>query len=182
MSRLFIAASIPQAVRSEIFIESAASIGKAFRDNSVRLIPENSLHLTLKFLGEVPETQTPGVAEAVEEACRPFSGRVILRTLQLELITPYVIALGIEDLTGGLSTLQSGIENSLERLGFPREARPFRPHITIARSRGRKRISLKATLQPIRQIGIAVESLALMRSELHRDGAVYTSLYEFQLG
>lgn len=181
MSRLFIAVSIPEAARGEMYTESAKSIGKAFRDTSVRLIPENSLHLTLKFLGEVPERRTLSIAEAVAEAARSLSGPVILRTQQIQLITPYVIALGIDDLTGGLSTLQSRIENSLEQLGFPREERPFRPHITIARSRGRKRISLRGALQPIRQFEFAVASLSLMRSELHAAGAVYTSLYEFQL-
>ncbi|MER3430615.1 MAG: RNA 2',3'-cyclic phosphodiesterase [Blastocatellia bacterium] len=181
MNRIFIAAALPEAVRSRIHSEVAISLSKVFSDHSVRIIAKDSLHLTLKFLGETAEAKIPGIANAVAAAARAANASALLRTGQIQLFTPFVVAIGIDDLTGSVSAVQADLDERLESLGFQREARRFRPHVTIGRSRGRQRVTRRVIFERIPEFEFSVESLVLMRSDLGSVGAKYSPLSEFRL-
>ncbi len=95
------------------------------------------MHLTLKFLGDVPDTETPDICRVVAEAARriepfeiTFRGVGAFPTAE----HPRTLWIGIEDGAEELCVLQAAIEGALkEKLGFPKEARRFQPHLTIGR-------------------------------------------------
>ena len=96
-----------------------------------------TLHLTLKFLGDVEEALIPDVVKAVERAAfevSPFaldSGSIGVFPSRGR---PRIVWIGVQPVDE-LYELQGAIEKQLSVLGFPREKRPFTPHITIARLR-----------------------------------------------
>ena len=86
-----------------------------------------------------------------------------------------------------LAALQRAIEECCEVLGFPREHRPFSPHLTLARVKAGERqvghalATFGAIDRPLTLGPLAVEAVALMRSQLLSTGAVHTRLWEARL-
>jgi RNA 2',3'-cyclic 3'-phosphodiesterase len=104
------------------------------------LPPPANLHLTLKFLGDVTDTDVSKVAEALKGL--PPAGPIRLRAAALECFPPRggavrVVTAALEEVEGrgALARLHEGIESACHRAGFPREGRAFRPHVTLARAR-----------------------------------------------
>ena len=132
--------------------------------------PEN-LHITTKFIGEWPEPRLGELKLALAAVAWPgglklvISGYTVLPNLLLADIAP----------SPELSVLAKATEDALERLGCPPEARPYRPHITLARSGSRGYPSLRATIASMRApFGNPVaENFHLY---LSRPGSVYTTL------
>jgi len=95
------------------------------------------MHLTLKFLGDVPDTDTPDICRVVSKVARGFEPFEITCRGVGAFPTndhPRTLWLGIEDGAESLCELQAAIETALkDQLGFPREARRFQPHLTIGR-------------------------------------------------
>jgi len=141
-----------------------------------------SIHLTLKFLGEVSPEIIPGLAESLKSAPEPESGF----ELRLHGIgcfpnqrNPRVIWCGIDGDTDALQRLQKRVEAVCDRFGFPPEDRVFNPHLTLGRVKG------KGNLQPLVdciKIGSALERrfkvdhFNLYKSTLKPKGAVYAIL------
>lgn len=160
---------------------------------SVRLADPASLHLTLAFLGEIEDDQLTGVIDtalAAASATRPF-------TLSLgELGTfgsrraPRVIWTGVVGNVAPLLALQQHLASGLESLGFPREERPFSPHLTLARLKqplppdiiGQIDTLQQAPIPPGERVTFDVDQIAVMKSELLRSGARYTRLHACPLG
>jgi 2'-5' RNA ligase len=177
--RVFVAIELPAAVRRRL-IEHIDRLRKSVPDVRASWLPEDNLHLTLKFLGDVPVTKVGLVAQATESAARmvdPF-----------ELVVggcgafppngqPRVLWIGIEDPSNRLSLLQQTLEAQCEAAGFPREQRLFHPHLTIARLR--QPLGSRRLAELHKEIGFDPESvltsdLALIRSELGSAGARHT--------
>lgn len=143
----------------------------------------DSVHLTLKFLGEVDESRAKEILGAVEAAAtglRPFKIEVAGIGVFPNPMTARVVWLGVAGEVDMLKFLQSSIEDAMSRLGFDREKRGFTPHLTLGRirriaSRDTWLSSLEA-LKDIRLGAVYVEGVSLMKSELRRTGAVYTEL------
>jgi 2'-5' RNA ligase len=95
------------------------------------------MHLTLKFLGDVPDTDTPDICRVVAKVARGFEPFEITCRGAGAFPTndhPRTLWIGIEDGAEALCELQAAIETALkDQLGFPREARRFQPHLTIGR-------------------------------------------------
>jgi RNA 2',3'-cyclic 3'-phosphodiesterase len=183
--RTFIAIEIPDEVKAKMrevqdtLRKSGADVGWAR--------PEG-VHLTLKFLGNVE-------AGLIEQLCDAVAGAVS-GTGPFELSVggigvfpneraPRVVWLG---LGGGLDTLAAlyeKIEAACEVLGFKREARPFRPHLTLGRvksPKGRERLMRSiAELEKVEVGGFTAVAVSVMKSELKPSGAVYTELGRAQL-
>jgi len=150
-----------------------------------RWVRPEGIHLTLKFLGDVPADQIDTIAQAIRDATAGVARfRVSFGGLGCFPNTrfPRVIWIGVEDPEGTLLRLQQAVETNLSALGYPPERRAFHPHLTLARTR---RVSkgeqaalgkLVERTQVDRLGDLLVTEISLMRSELRPSGAVYTQL------
>jgi RNA 2',3'-cyclic 3'-phosphodiesterase len=173
--RLFLALNIPDDVRRTTF--EATSALRAARPD-VRWVPEEHLHLTLKFLGEQPEALVPSLVTAIDRVgagTRPLDlavGKVgAFPTLQ----RPRVVYLTVAP-DPKLELLHHDVELACAELALPIEGKPFRPHITIGRERDgaglEERRALREAARQVRLRTLApVESIDLMASELGSNGA-----------
>lgn len=154
----------------------------------VKWVHVHSIHLTLKFLGDIEETRVEELGGAIERASEGFTPwRIPVKGAGAfpSLRNPRVVWIGMQDQSGELVRLQGRIEREFSRLGFAEEGRPFSPHLTLGRVRsGRGKEDLVRALagETHREFGeIAIAKVVLFRSELKPSGAVYTSLKEYAL-
>ena len=157
-----------------------------------RWVRKESIHLTLRFLGEVSEADLDLVHQTVRRACagrQPFVLEVAGLGCFPNLRHPRVVWVGVREQTGELAALQSAIEQGLSHQGFAKERRAFRPHLTLARIRKGAEVSEIATLG--RAVGaynigelaqMKVDRISVIKSDLMPDGAVYTRLSAASLG
>jgi 2'-5' RNA ligase len=180
MYRTFIAIELPESV--EIQLGSLIADLQAPGDGVRWVRPEN-IHLTLKFLGDVPSDKIPLVAEGVEEAASPAQPFVLvlsdLGTFP-NLRRPRVIWVGVHEGHDETVELQKRIEDALESRGFPREGRRFSPHITIGRVKKpphpQSGLAERIERGSFVSDSMAVSSIAVMRSVLRPEGPIYTRL------
>lgn len=138
--RLFVAVPLPGSTRDAIaaVVESVkAAADPAVRD--VRWVRLENLHLTLRFLGPTPDDAIAGIAAAVDSTARdfePFEVSIAGGGAFPSIARPRALWLGVEDASPGLGAVAAALDGALERLGWPRSDRPFRPHLTLARSDG----------------------------------------------
>lgn len=147
-----------------------------------------SVHLTLKFLGEVNPEIIPKLADALESAAasqRSFALRLHGLGCFPNQKNPRVIWCGIEGDIENLSRLQQFVETASSGLGFAREDREFHPHLTLGRVKGKR--NLQALLDCIKmgshlESGFAPDHFTIYQSTLKPQGAVYTVLKTIALG
>jgi 2'-5' RNA ligase len=153
------------------------------RARGVTWVARENLHVTLKFLGDVPPEDLDGVGAALETVVAgrvPFS--LAVRGLGAFPVPSRarVVWAGLADGAPALTALASDVDAALAALGFDREQRAFSAHITLGRVREPRRDSgLAALLQTAadRAFGtFTVDEVALMRSDLSPRGARYTRL------
>jgi len=148
-----------------------------------------SLHLTLKFFGEIDALLLDKIAHATERAvdgCAPFALTLCeAGSFPPRAAAPRVLWLGVSDDGGELTYLQARLEDECEREGFAREARLFRPHLTIARVRvtdaGARRAAAAHLELNFAPVWTPIEALAVLRSELGPGGSCYTLCSRHQL-
>ena len=147
-----------------------------------------NLHLTLKFLGEVPDGDVPGVCQAARRATArsaPFS--FTLRGLGC--FPPKgparIVWAGVEPQGDGLLECQKAVEDEMAGVGFRREGRAYSPHLTIGRVRqGHDTRELRAALETLELQG-SLQSpleLVLFESKLTPRGAIYNAVVRCRLG
>ena len=182
--RTFIAILIPDAAR-QVLSESIQQLsGLATR--GVRWVDPEGIHLTLRFLGDIPVERVEDVLAAQGVAAsshEPFSLQLSGLGMFPNSDRPRVLWAGVSGDMDALRLLQGEVEAQLEGVGFPRDRRPFAPHLTLGRIRDgassaeRKRI---AAVTESAALGHAdpwvVEESHLIRSTLTPQGAIYTSL------
>lgn len=140
--RLFVGVPLPEEVRERVVaIVEAAQAAVAIDPGPppVRWVRLDGLHLTLKFLGATPEPRVPLVASAVRAAVRgfePFEAAIGGAGAFPSPARPRAIWLGVPAGGEGLARLAAAVDEALEREGWPRDERPFRAHLTLARSDG----------------------------------------------
>ena len=183
--RLFVAIEFSDRIRSVLENVQAALRPKC---DGVRWVRPEQLHLTAKFLGEVPDGKVSAVAEAVARAaaavtsftmevsgCGCFPPRGAVR----------IVWVGLREEAGALARCVETVEEELQKIGFSRERRPFSPHVTIGRVReGRSHGGIRSaaeafTFGPTEQ---AVSSITLMSSVLSPKGPTYTAVRKVDLG
>ena len=152
----------------------------------------NSIHLTLKFLGDIRESQIQplqGVLQRAAASAQPFSLEARGVGAFPNPRAPRVIWLGLvggSGEMGALRRLQAEIENGTAELGFQKEARAFTPHLTLARIRDRVDQGVLDKILAANQnraVGrFTAASVSLIRSELRPSGTVYTTLVEVPFG
>jgi 2'-5' RNA ligase len=178
--RLFVALSLPKEVRAEIEGWREAALGGR---RELRLSELATLHATLCFLGWQPAEEVGGIAAA----CLAVAGSGAARSrlgaaIWLPRRRPNVLALELEALDGALAEVQAAVARELERGGWYRpEARPYLPHVTVARLRRGSRVLREAVAAPPAVEFAAVE-VTLYRSLLAQGGARYEALASVDLG
>lgn len=149
----------------------------------VKWVAPETLHVTLKFLGDVDEDALPEIYAAVDEAVRPhqrFEFSISDVGAFPNARNPRVVWVGIEEGRDRVRELALAVDESLARLGFGREEKEFRAHITIGRvktSRFLRELARGIGEVDARSLGVQrVASVAVMKSELQREGPTYTPL------
>lgn len=183
--RLFVAVALPETVRADLTaaLAPARSVSKA-----ARWVEGDALHVTLQFLGHVADDRVDELSGALEPAVaeqRAF--HMILRGFGAfpDAARGRVWWVGVEA-APALMSLQRAVEKALQPLGFEPEARPFHPHVTVARA---ARDATRAARDAIATAAaafdytadVAVSGVQLMRSELRRSGARYHCVRRFLL-
>jgi RNA 2',3'-cyclic 3'-phosphodiesterase len=182
--RLFVAIRIAPEVADRL-CKAQAELAPALSD--ARWIKRDSLHLTLKFLGQVDDAKVVAIQKAVAAAVAPLPRFMIsCRGLGVfpDIRRPRVIWAGLEG--AELAKIAQAAEAALAPLGFPREAREFKPHLTIGRWRegARGGDALRGELERWRHHDFGaspVDDAVLFQSVLKRGGAEYTPLKIFPL-
>ena len=178
--RLFIAVPLPPHVKAPL-----GAIQQEFRRLVVQAtwVRESALHVTLKFLGEIPPQQVESIVSCMEEAsraCPTFSLTLGGIGVFPPRTQPRVLWVGVQEGSQRLVQCQEALEASLTRAGFDPEERPFSPHLTLARvKRVERRDDFDACLRSHSDdtFGrLAVTHLALLESQLHPSGARYAIL------
>jgi RNA 2',3'-cyclic 3'-phosphodiesterase len=186
--RLFVACEVPEDVKSAV-----GTVTATLREESgsaVRWVNPENVHLTLKFLGEVPQKTLPAVKIAMQEAVvrhSPFSlefsnigmfgGREGLRTMWM----------GIAGDILRLEALARDMNRALDVVGFEADRRPFRPHLTIGRvrdhisTRERAAIEVAVGKTNIPPAQWRTSQVSLIRSKLTKSGARYETVATFPL-
>jgi 2'-5' RNA ligase len=152
----------------------------------VKWVDPYNIHLTLKFLGSIAVDRINEIIGVMEEAIQgipPFRLEVKDLGVFPNLRRVQVAWVGIRGEVDRLSQFQQHLESNLARLGFTPESRPFTPHLTLARLRNRassdERQSfgqLIATTRFETTYTIKVDAISLMRSQLTREGAIYSRI------
>ncbi len=182
--RAFIAVELPGEV-TPFLARLQNDLGK-LEQAPVKWVDPESIHLTLKFLGNIDAHKVDAIAAAISGAAKgigPLRLRLGAPGTFPNVRAPRVICIGLEGQTDRLSALHRNIERALVPLGFSPEERRFSPHLTLGRVRD------KAAPNERRLLGEAVSSLkvetspafeamgvSLMRSTLTREGAIYDRL------
>ena len=179
--RLFVALDIPESVRAAL-IELSAALSKTCRN--ARWVRLEGAHITLKFIGEVPDERADAIRSALAEI-RGFAP-VELHFAGLGFFPnakrPKVLWAGIE--TGPeLAQLAAAVEARVTMLGVEREDRDFRPHITLARFESPKGIDpLRDAIEKLDTPDFGrttAREFCLYRSVLKRSGAEYTRVASY---
>lgn len=176
--RLFIAALLPDEIRARMdeYIGALKS-----RCEGVKWEQKEKLHVTLKFLGGVDDSNVPEITSVIGglvRNCSPFETDIAGFGGFPDMRYPRILYIGLSE-NPELSSLQDGIDEALEPLGFPKETRGFLPHVTIGRIKSRLRI--KETLPIPEKYKFMIDEIAVVKSETRRDGSVYTPLHIFHL-
>jgi 2'-5' RNA ligase len=139
-----------------------------------------NLHLTLKFLGEIPQTSVSNFSGAASRALAglaAFSIRLEQTGVFPKHGPPRVLWIGVNDVAGNLGELHARLENEAAKEGFEKDDRPFHPHLTIARLRQPRHARMLAAAHnqmDFESTEIAVSELLVIRSELSNEGSKYT--------
>ena len=152
----------------------------------VKWVDPTGIHLTLKFLGDVPSSRIGEIAAsmaAVTQGIPVFHLEIARLGAFPNLRQPRILWVGIEGEVDRLVELQQSIDATLAALGFAREERPFVPHLTLARIRQeaspmqRRSFGELATSTGFTdRYHMKAEAVSLMRSQLTPSGAIYTRL------
>ncbi len=180
--RLFIAVDVD----SDEVKKMASDIQKYIKSTGVRATyPRlDDLHITLKFLGEVDKSL---VNEIIQRLSAKKFKKMKVKIVDVDgfpnLSRPRVIFLSVEDVEGGLRRLHEYVESQLSNM-FPRESKPFKPHITIARIKQFYRLddrSISQIRSIIDNVEIDVTSFKLKESRLTYSGPIYRDVSIFEL-
>jgi 2'-5' RNA ligase len=199
--RTFIAIELPRDLRG-LILQHIKALRDKLPDVRASWGREDNLHLTLKFLGNVPADEISKVSDAVARAAstiHPFELTVSGCGAFPPHGRPNVLWIGVGTSASGvpssasplpltpspLAVLHSALEHSLAAAAFPREPRPFHPHLTIARIRNPKGTRPLADLH--QRLGFppqsfTVSEVIVFRSELLKEGSKHTAISVHRLG
>ncbi|HEY3315825.1 MAG TPA: RNA 2',3'-cyclic phosphodiesterase [Bacillota bacterium] len=175
--RLFVAISLPDEVGRAV----APIIDELRRTKAdVKWVQPENLHLTLKFLGEVPVGKAERIAEALRAVPEREPFRLALRGIDAfpSPASPRVVWIGLADGVPDFISLAHDVDGALVKLGFLREKKPVSPHLTLGRVRspmnGEALRAAIGRLTAVEAGGFLAGEARLYRSELRPSGPVYS--------
>ena len=183
--RCFVAIEIPDAVQGRL-----AQIQEKLRRQIEKgsWVKPSNIHLTLKFLGDVDPVDLELIGETVESVAMRHSS-FLLRIGGVgafpNLARPRVMWTGVKVGKEQVCNLAKDIDLALSRCGFSRETKKFNPHLTIARMKGR--VDLRSHAPQYHQYDridgaeTTVNTISLIQSRLHPQGAIYSTLQSYPL-
>ena len=184
--RVFLAVELSDEMR-ETLRHLQDNLRQHMRLRGVQWVRPESLHVTVKFLGEIEEPQ----AEVIHDLLQPVlttQSPFFLDAAELGVFpgvrSPRVLWVGFHGAgTDAMIRLVQEVESALTRIGIAPEGRPYQPHLTLARIKEQPR-EVGGRLQERELLGrtarygtLPVERLSLMKSDLRPFGAVYTRLW-----
>jgi 2'-5' RNA ligase len=188
--RAFVSIDLPSEVLQcleDVRLNLTQDLGKA----PIRWVPVKNIHITLKFLGDVSESNIDMLTDILASTAggiKPFEISIGGLGVYPKPHRPRIIWVGVEA-PPELMVAQRSIEAEMARLGYAPEKRPFSPHLTLGR------VSRDSTNHDVRKIADVLKShtvgylgsarvkeLKLYRSDLRPSGAVYSCLFSAPLG
>lgn len=170
-------------------IEPLVNLEQALRDTGadLKLVEPENIHVTLKFLGPTPEDKVDEIVDIIKECSKDVSPfNLVLRGAGAFPNLNYlkVLWVGLENYEP-LVPIAKCLDNSLTRLGFKAEKRGFKPHVTLARVKTkRKKNEVKDLLLEHKSMEFAkvnVTSIKLKKSILDSSGPTYYNIGEVNL-
>ena len=188
--RSFVAIELPAGIRTEL--TSLEEKLKARRHPFVKWVDPESMHLTLKFLGNVAVDSVPQIVGAMSRVAgmhSPFKLQVADTGAFPNWQRPQVVWVGMGGELDRLNSLQKELESVLSPLGFPPESRPFSAHLTLGRLRDRvtpddrrRFAGFAQTVEFKTSLSFEVNAIRLMKSQLTSAGPIYSELAAARLG
>ena len=179
-ARLFVALDLPREAREAVVAWRDEALGGR---PELRLLPPESLHLTLAFIGHRPQADVEDIASAALGAVAGL-GPALLRARGVAAVPPRrprLFALDLDDDGGGAAAIQAAVSRTLAAGGwYEPEARPFWPHVTLARVRRDQRTPVLRAVPPSE--AFVASEVTLYRSRLSPRGAAYEALASARLG
>lgn len=187
--RLFCAVELLPELRARAAAHVAA-LRAAFQSEPLKVgwEREEKLHVTLKFFGDVSPARLDALTRAIARAAarsQAFASQLGGCGVFPSPSRPHVLWLGVADEAGALASLQRNLEDECAAENFPRDARSFHPHVTVARIRAINSVArrlahahLESQFEPV---AFRVNELVLMRSELGTRGSTYTVVSRHKL-
>jgi 2'-5' RNA ligase len=183
--RLFIALPLPPEIETELG-RYIAELKKC--NGNIKWVKPENIHLTLKFLGETDESNLPALSDIISETANEH--KIIKTALETiaafpNLRRPRVIFTTLDSGSEPMTLLAEQIDQAVSKLGFKRESRPFKPHLTLGRVKNS--LGLEKTIDAIPKIrvnksGFACDQIVLYQSTLTPQGAIYDKLHRAKLG
>ena len=177
--RIFIAIDISEEARRRVS-EYIAALRREFPNLRIGWEKPEKLHLTLKFLGETNEKQMTGLIDIAEKIAAQFGSfpvRIAETGVFQSLRNPRILWLGVRDETYSLSKISELLEIKAERIGFTRERRKFKAHLTIARLREPHRsldIAKRHLENKFEPVVFEASEIVIYESRLQPSGSVYS--------
>ncbi|MDY6958812.1 MAG: RNA 2',3'-cyclic phosphodiesterase [Halobacteriota archaeon] len=179
--RAFIAVEISDELK-----EKVRDIQLEFRGFGLRFVNPAIAHLTLKFLGDVPEGKIKEIGKAMETVeCEPFEAELKGVGVFPNLNRIRVIWVGAH---GNFNGLHDSVESKLTPLGFARDGKEFKSHITVARAKDISKNETREIADKVRDLSkmdigsMMVERIKLKKSTLTSNGPIYEDLHVKELG
>jgi 2'-5' RNA ligase len=184
--RAFIAIPAPRHVK-DFLLQETMDLRRCRA--KVKWVGPEAMHVTLKFLGQIPSDRLAGarrVCEEISRDIRPFSLRVQGLGAFPNISKPGVIWAGLLDEERAASRLASELDSGLNKAGFLKEKRPFKPHLTLGRTklRGKDEELSGAIRAGMDMMGpeFIADRIVLYRSDLKPSGAEYSIIGEYPFG
>jgi len=177
--RTFIAIEIPSEIKSAL---NALQNELRRAGADVSWTRQENIHLTLKFLGEVDERRIGEIEKVCVDSARefrPFALGLGATGVFPNSRQPRVLWAGLSGEIEKAVEMQRRLDESLALIGFERELKDWRPHLTIGRLRSNRKtreLLALADAHPLPSMSFVVSEIVLIKSELHPAGARYSTI------
>ncbi|MFH1777608.1 MAG: RNA 2',3'-cyclic phosphodiesterase [Candidatus Omnitrophota bacterium] len=179
--RTFIALNLPAQIINEL-----SAVQKNLKDlhGKINWVSPDNIHLTLKFLGSTKTSDIDRIIHILKQTANDYS------TLNVELSNmgifpslrnPRVIWVGLNEKTATINRLVKELNEKLTDLGFTKEERDFKPHLTIARIKqlnDKHDLSIQLAKSQPQKLSFILSEITFYKSTLTPKGAIYSSLYK----
>ena len=179
MVRVFIAVEPSAEIRKNIAATGTSLTGAG----RLSLVSSDLMHITLKFLGEIPESSPPKIHSALTDIGKIQAPYTLTASKVSTFGRPArVVKAEVHD-GGASANLAAEIDRRLSRLGFPREEKSFSPHITIARVKESSPLLAQKTaaLRDCEFGSCDIHELLIKKSVLTPKGPIYSTIYRIEL-